>query len=97
MTATARARTEVVRHTTGDGHALVEATLYSGVTHQVRAHLADLGHPVLGDVLYGGPDVGLAATRHALHASVLTLGGRFADVPRIESALPAELRALLPR
>ena len=91
------ARTEVVRRTTGDGHALVEATLCSGVTHQVRAHLADLGHPVLGDVLYGGPDVGLAATRHALHASVLTLGSRFADVPRTESALPAELRALLPR
>src|SRR5206468_3825978 len=32
---------------------LVEATIRTGVTHQVRAHLAHVGHPVAGDVIYG--------------------------------------------
>jgi 23S rRNA pseudouridine1911/1915/1917 synthase len=89
------ARTEIAVRATGSGHALVEATLQSGVTHQVRAHLAQLGHPVLGDFLYGGPDVGLAAGRHALHASALAPAGRLAHLPSFESELPADLRALL--
>jgi 23S rRNA pseudouridine1911/1915/1917 synthase len=91
------ARTELVCRTRGGGRALVEATLCSGVTHQVRAHLAQLGHPVLGDVTYGGADVGLRPARHALHATVLEPGGRVADLPRVESTLPDDLRALVPR
>jgi 23S rRNA pseudouridine1911/1915/1917 synthase len=81
---------------TGAGRALVEATIRTGVTHQVRVHLAHLGHPVLGDVLYGGRPDALAAGRHALHACRVTLphhpGGRSLT---LESALPAELRALM--
>src|SRR5207249_617809 len=38
----------------GRERSLVEATILTGVTHQVRVHLAARGHPVLGDVLYGG-------------------------------------------
>ncbi len=38
------------------GNALVEFTLLTGRTHQVRAHAAYLGHPVLGDGVYGGGD-----------------------------------------
>jgi 23S rRNA pseudouridine1911/1915/1917 synthase len=89
------ARTEIVRRIAGGGVALVEATLRSGVTHQVRAHLALLGYPVLGDALYGGPDVGLGPSRHALHARRLSSGGRIVDMPWVESALPDDLRALL--
>jgi tRNA pseudouridine32 synthase/23S rRNA pseudouridine746 synthase len=36
------------------GHALLEALPRTGRTHQIRAHLSALGHPVLGDELYGG-------------------------------------------
>ncbi len=47
----------------------VEVTLVTGVTHQARVHLAALGHPIVGDVLYGGP----LASRLYLHAMRLTI------------------------
>ncbi|HEX2033521.1 MAG TPA: RluA family pseudouridine synthase [Chloroflexota bacterium] len=51
----------------GQGAALVAARLRTGRTHQLRAHLAAIGHPLLGDDLYGGqPWPGLR--RQALHA-----------------------------
>lgn len=46
---------------------LVRCVLYTGRTHQIRVHMADLGHPLLGDAVYGGhPAAGLAG--QALHA-----------------------------
>jgi 23S rRNA pseudouridine1911/1915/1917 synthase len=86
------ARSEVTTLRAAGGRALVEVTLRTGVTHQARVHLALLGCPVLGDALYGGPDAGLAAGRHALHASTLTLVG----LPRLDSELPEDLSALVP-
>jgi len=50
--------------------ALIEARPFSGRTHQVRVHLAERGHPVLGDGLYGG---GSAPPGPFLHAWRLTL------------------------
>jgi 23S rRNA pseudouridine1911/1915/1917 synthase len=91
------ARTEVVLLRAAGGRALVEATLRTGVMHQVRVHLALLGCPVVGDPLYGGPEGHLPPARHALHASALIPGGRLADLPAWESALPADLTAIVPR
>jgi 23S rRNA pseudouridine1911/1915/1917 synthase len=66
-------------------HTLVEATLETGRTHQIRVHLAHIGHPIVGDPVYGGrrripPACGpaLLATltafkRQALHAKRLKL------------------------
>src|SRR5690242_3673789 len=37
------------------GHTFIEASLYTGRTHQIRVHFSALGHPVVGDTLYGAP------------------------------------------
>jgi 23S rRNA pseudouridine1911/1915/1917 synthase len=77
-------------------HALVEVDIKTGVTHQVRAHLASIGHPVLGDVLYGGPALPLPPGRHALHAARLALPHPVSGAPLVvESPLPGDLRSLL--
>ncbi len=55
-----------------DTHTLVACKLHTGRTHQIRVHMAWLGHPLVGDVVYGGkPQHGL--TRQALHATRLRL------------------------
>ena len=55
--------------------ALVRATAARAVRHQIRAHFASIGHPLIGDALYG--EASPAIARHALHASrVVFDGGR---------------------
>jgi 23S rRNA-/tRNA-specific pseudouridylate synthase len=75
---------------------LVEATIRTGVTHQVRVHLAHAGLPVVNDMLYGGPATDLPPARHALHAAGLALAhpadGR---ALALTVPLPADLRALV--
>ncbi len=53
------------------GFTLVEATLRTGRTHQIRVHLAFIGFPIVGDQLYGHRRQGLNIHRQALHSYVL--------------------------
>jgi 23S rRNA pseudouridine1911/1915/1917 synthase len=75
---------------------LVECRLETGRTHQVRVHLAAIGHPVVGDARYGGARSLLSVDRPFLHAAQLAF-----DHPstgercRFESPLPADLEAVL--
>jgi 23S rRNA pseudouridine1911/1915/1917 synthase len=50
---------------------LLHIELHTGRTHQIRVHLASLGHPVLGDRVYGPPEDPLAVPRLMLHAKRL--------------------------
>lgn len=56
---------------------LLRLRLETGRTHQLRAHLAAAGHPIVGDALYGGP----AAPRLMLHATRLAWSGASASSP----------------
>ena len=50
---------------------LLDVGLESGRTHQIRVHMAAIGHPVVGDARYGRPDVRLGSGRFFLHAHTL--------------------------
>ncbi len=79
-----------------DGQALVEITIRTGRTHQIRVHMAFIGAPVVGDTIYGFRKQRLGLKRNFLHASRLAF-----DHPRteermvFESALPANLQNIL--
>ena len=74
---------------------LLHAELETGRTHQIRVHLAHLGHPLLGDVRYGGPAG--PPGRQALHATHLSFTHPVTGEPvEVESPLPAELEQLIP-
>ncbi len=76
--------------------ALIEINLDTGRTHQIRAQLADLGHPVLGDWLYGTAAAKAAGFgRFALHAARLTLEGLTKRTITLESPLPEDFKTAL--
>ncbi len=86
------ARTSLrVLHRVAEDLALVECRLITGRTHQVRVHLAAVGHPVAGDRLYGSSQAS-RFPRPLLHAAALALPhpgtGR---VLRVVSPLPTDL------
>lgn len=78
--------------------ALVECSLETGRTHQIRVHLASIGHPVVGDAVYGGARSVLSAPRPMLHACRLELTHPFTgEALAFEVPLPADLTEVLDR
>jgi 23S rRNA pseudouridine1911/1915/1917 synthase len=88
---------------------LIEVKIDTGRTHQIRVHMASLGHPVVGDVLYGAPremrarrgratDEGapISLSRNFLHAARLELMHPWTGQPiALRSPLPEELQEFL--
>ena len=93
---------ERMRHTS-----LLRCRLRTGRTHQIRVHMKHLGHPIVGDPVYSGPQwrgipdkkvqrVIAAFTRQALHAARLTFAHpRTGRSMSLEAPLPPDLRELL--
>ncbi|MGE5098708.1 MAG: RluA family pseudouridine synthase [Deltaproteobacteria bacterium] len=94
------ARTDLTRLARFDSADLLRAHLFTGRTHQIRVHLASIGHPVVGDDTYGGGGgrklMGLPLRRHFLHAAWLIfrhpVTGETID---LRSPLPEELHQAL--
>jgi len=94
------AKTDLIRLARFDAGDLLRAHLHSGRTHQIRVHLASIGHPVMGDDVYGGGGgrrvAGLPPKRHFLHAAWLAFNhpvtGEALD---FRSPLPEDLRSSL--
>lgn len=76
----------------GMGCSLLRLRLETGRTHQIRAHCAALGHPLLGDTRYGGAESALG--HPALHAAELRLRQPVTgEWVQVAAPLPEELRA----
>ena len=94
------ARTDLTRLARFDAADLLRAHLFTGRTHQIRVHLASIGHPVVGDDTYGGGGgrrlVNLPPRRHFLHAAWLIfrhpVSGETVD---LRSPLPDDLHRAL--
>ena len=86
-----------------EGAALVECRLETGRTHQVRVHLASIGHALLGDPVYGRASPPLRTIlksldfrRQALHAAVLGfVHPATGDRLRFESDMPPDMKELI--
>ena len=97
----------ITHATTGDRFCLIRAAPRTGRTHQIRVHLASLGHPIVGDKIYGPderlylqfietgwtPELAcrLLLPRHALHSATLEIKGG----ERWTSRLPFDLECFL--
>jgi 23S rRNA pseudouridine1911/1915/1917 synthase len=89
------ARTDVELLDGGEQGCWVRCTLHTGRTHQIRVHMASVGHPLVADTLYGGaPAAGLQ--RQALHAFRLAFAHPIIGEPlEFLAPLPLDMRAAL--
>ena len=95
----ARTRYEVLQSFTDPIEAsLLECRLETGRTHQIRVHLAAIGHPIVGDPRYRGKRASFATPRPFLHAHALAFDHpRTGERVSFSSPLPDDLAAVLAR
>lgn len=77
-------------------HALLEVRIFTGRTHQIRVHLAFIGHPIVGDDVYGYRKQRIKMKRNFLHAAELTVYSPTTGEPLTFTApLPVSLQNTL--
>jgi len=77
------------------GYTLIELILKTGRTHQIRVHMSHIGHPVVGDHLYGGSNV-LLIERQALHAHKLSFFQSITnETLSLEAPIPEDISQLI--
>jgi len=79
----------------GQEYSLLEVSPLTGRTHQIRVHLASIGHPVIGDKLYGGKTVASLAGRQMLHCLSLELELEPGKSIKLETDLPDDFYKIL--
>lgn len=89
------ARTDFDLQAGNEDGCLVRCTLHTGRTHQIRVHMASIGHPLVADALYGGaPAAGLQ--RQALHAFRLAFAHPVTGLPlEFHAPLPEDMQQAL--
>ena len=91
-----RAVTEYTVIARGEGCSVVRCRLQTGRTHQIRVHLSQIGCPLLGDLLYGGPQEWIV--RQALHCASLSFAHPVGGNPLVVDApFPQDMQNLLDR
>lgn len=79
-----------------ENHTLIEAELETGRTHQIRVHMAHLGHPVVGDIVYGYKKQRFETKGQLLHARVLGfIHPRTKEYVEFEAPLPEHFERIL--
>lgn len=75
---------------------LLKLRLETGRTHQIRVHLSYIGHPILGDTLYGNNYELKSIKRQALHACNLSFPHpRTGNIIKVEASLPEDMKKLI--
>lgn len=74
---------------------LVEVMPKTGRTHQIRVHLSSIGHPIVGDSLYGPKENPFGLKRQFLHAKSLEFNTEEGKRIKIEAELPEELKNII--
>ncbi len=81
-----------------NGYTLVECRLRTGRTHQIRVHMASIGHPLLGDYTYGAPSPEKGLEGQCLHARRLKfIHPRTGEHMQLEAPLPQYFADVLAR
>lgn len=82
-----------VREIIGDEYSLIEAMPKTGRTHQIRVHLSAIGHPVVGDFMYGAKKQ--IALRQMLHAYRIEFTAPNGRRLKLEAPMPEDMSSLI--